>query len=205
MRDLDQALINIENIRAQLAQGTVFQGFGPAVMAITGMLAVLTTLCQTIWPTTFAKTDTALLFVWIVVAAIAVALIGVEAIARSKRHHGGMADQMVMNAIEQFLPAGFAGVAIGAVLYYYSPDNLWLLPGLWQVLVALGIFTALRSLPQPSIYVAAWYFLSGICVLILAANAQSISPLMMGIPFTIGQFLIALLLYVAQESDDDAR
>jgi len=203
MRDLERALIDIANIRSQMAAGTVFQGFGPSIIAISGLLAIVTTIGQMLVPHLLASSDGMHLGVWIVVAIVSAGLIGVEAVARSKRHHGGLADQMIMNAIEQFLPAGFAGAASGAVLLYFSPDDLWLLPGLWQLFVALGMFAAFRSLPSQMMLVGAWYFLSGLCVLIIAAKSQSLHPLMMGAPFAAGQLLMAYLLYIAEEKPDE--
>ena len=40
MRDLDKALADITAIRAQMARGTEFQGYGPITVAATGVLAL---------------------------------------------------------------------------------------------------------------------------------------------------------------------
>ena len=205
MRDLNQALIDISNIKGQLAAGTVFQGFGPAVIALTGLLSALTTALQMWLPSRLWASDVNMLTVWIIVAVISASMIGYEAIARSKRRHGGLADKMVMTAIEQFLPAGIAGAVAGAVIFYFSPTDLWLLPGLWQLFIALGLFTAVRSLPPLILFVAAWYFLTGVCVLIIGAKAQTLYPFMMGIPFAVGQLIMAYFLHVAEESSDATR
>ena len=42
MRDLDKALDDILAIRSQLAAGTAFRGYGPATIATTGGIALLT-------------------------------------------------------------------------------------------------------------------------------------------------------------------
>ncbi|MCK4868249.1 MAG: hypothetical protein KAT39_09365 [Alphaproteobacteria bacterium] len=197
MRDVDRALADIANIRNQLAAGTMFRGFGPAVMAVTGVLAIFMAGAQSIWPEALAADTLILLAGWVVTAAVSAGLIVAEMLARSRRHHGGLADAMIWNAIQQFLPAGFAGGAIGLVLVRFAPDSLWLLPGLWQVLVALGIFASVRSLPPLIALVGAWYFVAGVAVLIVASLGQSLSPWMMGLPFAIGQFLMAAVLYFA--------
>ena len=46
MRDIDRALADITNIRSQLATGTMFRGFGPTVIAVTGLLAIATAANQ---------------------------------------------------------------------------------------------------------------------------------------------------------------
>src|ERR1700716_3362662 len=49
MRDLDKALADIFTIRSQIAAGTAFRGYGPATVAATGGLALLTALVQFLW------------------------------------------------------------------------------------------------------------------------------------------------------------
>lgn len=197
MREFDRALADITSIRSHLAAGTMFRGFGPAVMAVTGLLAIITVGAQSIWPNELAGEPLTFLACWGVTAVVSIILIGAETLARSRRHHAGLADAMLLNAIEQFLPAGVAGGAIAYVLISFAPAALWLLPGLWQVLVALGIFASVRSLPRPIALVGAWYFVAGIGVLTVASSSQSLAPWMMGLPFAVGQFLMAAVLHLA--------
>lgn len=203
MRNLDRALADITSIRSQLAAGAMFRGFGPAVMAVTGGLAVVTAGAQSLWPETLARDPLTFLLCWVVAAAVSGALIGAEMLARSRRHHGGLADAMVLNAIEQFLPAGFAGGAVACVLGLFAPQALWLLPGLWQILVALGIFASVRTLPRVVAFVGAWYFVAGVGVLIIASFDRALSPWLMGLPFAAGQFLMAAVLHFASAGDED--
>lgn len=197
MRDLDRALADIANIRSHLAAGTMFRGFGAAVMAVTGLLAVAIAGAQTIWPEALAGDALTMLVGWVATAVVSAVLVVAEMLARSRRHHGGLADAMIWNAIQQFLPAGFAGGAVGLVLARFAPDSLWILPGLWQVLVALGIFASLRTMPPLITLVGAWYFVAGIAVMIMASSADQLSPWLMGLPFAVGQFLMAAVLHFA--------
>lgn len=197
MREIDRALDDITNIRTQLAAGTMFRGFGPIVIAVTGGLAIVTAAAQSIWSAMLAGGPMVFLACWIVTAMVAAGLIGAEMSARSRRHHGGLADAMIWNAIEQFLPAGAAGVAIACVLLNFAPGSHWMLPGLWQMLVALGLFASARSLPRAMAFVGGWYFMAGISVLIIASFSQSLSPWLMGLPFAVGQFLMAAVLHFA--------
>ena len=81
-------------------------------------------------------------------AAVSAGLIWIEMQARSRRHHSGLADAMVYQAIEQFLPVGAAGALLAVMLGKFAPETLWILPGLWQVLVSLGVFASVRTLPR---------------------------------------------------------
>lgn len=197
MKDIDRALADISDMRSQLAAGTMFRGFGPAVMALSGGLAALAAICQSVWPSLLAADHTTYVLTWLVTAALAASLISAEVYARSHRHHGGLADAIVLNAFEQFLPAGFAGLAITMVIWKFTPDALWTLPGLWQVFLALGIFAGARSLPRPVRWIGAWYFVSGCTVLMLASSATHLSPWLMGLPFMVGQLALAGVLHFA--------
>ena len=206
MPDLDQALDDISSIRGQLAAGTIFRGFAPAIIAATGGLALITTVSQYVWPEVLAAGPLTFLDCWIVTALIAAGMIGAGAIRRSRRYHGGLSNRMMLNALERFLPAGIAGAAIAIIIAELAPDALWMLPGFWQILVALGIFAALPSLPRATAWAGAWYFVAGLAVLVIASETRSLSPWMMGIPFVAGQFLVAAVLHFAfgkNDADDE--
>src|ERR1700730_3080760 len=49
MRDLDKALADIFAIRNQIAAGTAFRGYGPATVAATSGIALLTAILQFLW------------------------------------------------------------------------------------------------------------------------------------------------------------
>jgi hypothetical protein len=203
MTELDKALADLAHIRARLAAGTLFQGLGPAAIAATGLLALATAKAQALWPHPLAASAEIFLTIWVAVAIAAAGLIGGEMIARSRRRHGGLSTAMIVNALEQFLPAGFGGVAVAAVLVRFSPQNCWMLPGLWQIFVALGIFAAARCLPRTVLLAGAWYFLAGTAVLILASEDEALSPWLMGLPFGAGQLLMAAALHFAEGESDD--
>jgi hypothetical protein len=199
MADLDKALADILAIRNQLAAGTAFQGYGPTAIAGTALVALLTALLQFFFLADPTAHPLRFFFGWTAAAIVSASLIFVEMRARSQRHHSGLADAMVQQAVEQFLPAGIAGLLLAVMLWKFAPETLWLLPGLWQVLVSLGIFASVRSLPRSVALVGAWYFVAGFTVLILGSVSHMLSPWTMGLPFVAGQLLMAALLYIASE------
>ena len=142
------------------------------------------------------------LFGWALAALLACAMILTEMIARSRRHHSGLADAMIHQAVEQFLPSAVAGVLLALMLWKFAPESLWLLPGLWQVLVSLGVFASVRSLPRTVALAGAWYFVSGFAVVVLASRTHTLSPWTMGLPFVIGQSVMAGILYFASGDND---
>lgn len=202
MRDLDKALADIVAIRSQIAAGTAFRGYGPATMAATGAVALLTALLQVLLLDNPTGQPVAFFLGWAVAAALSGTMIWIEMRARSQRHHSGLADAMIHQAIEQFLPAGVAGVLLAVVMWKFADETLWLLPGLWQILVSLGIFASVRSLPRTVALAGAWYFVSGFVVVVLASHSHTLSPWTMGLPFVIGQSVMAGILYFASGDND---
>ncbi len=202
MTDLDKALADIFAIRSQIAAGTAFRGYGPATVAATGGLALLTTLLQFLWLDDPTRQPFVFFAGWAATALLSGAMIWIEMRARSRRHHSGLADAMVHQAVEQFLPAGLAGALLASMLWKFAPETLWMLPGLWQLFVSLGIFASIRSLPRSVAFGGAWYFATGFVALLLASQSHALSPWTMGLPFAIGQLLMAAILHFASGEAD---
>jgi hypothetical protein len=200
--DLDRALADIVAIRSQLVRGTAFSGYGPAAFAATAGLALATATGQTLLLDDPDARPLVFFGAWIVTAVAAIGLIGAEMRARARRHASGLGDAMIHDAVEQFLPAGAAGALLALVLARVSPENLWLLPGLWQVLVGLGIFAGVRVMPRGVALVGAWYLVAGLAVLVVMGGNRALSPWAMGVPFAVGQGLMALVVRAASEADD---
>ena len=77
-----------------------------------------------------------------------------------------------------------------------------MLPGLWQILTSLGVFASVRSLPRTVALAGAFYFLAGFAVLLLGSVSHALSPWTMGLPFAVGQALMAGILYFATGDSD---
>ena len=77
-----------------------------------------------------------------------------------------------------------------------------MLPGLWQLLVSLGVFASARSLPRTVALAGAWYFVAGFATLLLASSTHALSPWTMGLPFAVGQLFMAAILYFASGETD---
>jgi hypothetical protein len=193
--DLNKALGDISSIRRQMARSTEFHGYGPATLASTGVLAVVAAGAQALWLPDAASRMRAYLGVWFGTALLSAAVIAVQTLNRARRIHSGMADEMIRMAVEQFLPSAGAGVLVTVVLLQYVPGTAWMLPGLWQVIFSLGVFASCRFLPRPVAAAGAWYLLTGLFCLSLG-DARALSPWAMGVPYAVGQLLVAGILLV---------
>lgn len=203
MDDLNKALIDISSIRRQMARSTEFRGYGPATLAATGLFALFAALGQSRWIPDAAVHRSAFLATWITTAIVSSALIGTQMHARTRRIHSSMADEMIRMAVEQFLPSAGAGTLLTLVVYFYAPGVFWMLPGLWQITFSLGVFSSCRFLPRPMIAAGAWYLLTGLFCISLG-DTRALSPWAMGIPYCLGQLLVAVILFACRQEADDA-
>src|SRR4029453_8822198 len=186
MHDLDKALADITTIRSQVARGTQFRGYGPMTFAATGLLALLAGAVQAVWLPDPSAHVFSYLILWVATAVVSVGLIGIEMVARTRRIHTVLADEMIYAAVEQFIPAAVAGVLLGFVLFRFAPDTLWMLPGLWQIVVSLGVFASCGPAPRPTFAAGVWYLAAGLGVLAFAQGTHAFSPWAMALPFGIG-------------------
>ncbi|HUX67496.1 MAG TPA: hypothetical protein VMV31_08400 [Terriglobales bacterium] len=193
MDELDQALREIAAIRGHMARATEFRGYGAAALAATGALAAAAAWLQPCWVPHPVRTPGRYVGLWSAVAALAAALIAAEAVARARRVHQGLANEMIQAALGQFLPAAVAGLLLTAVLLRRDAGSASLLPGLWQLIFSLGVFATCPTLPRPVLAVGIWYLATGLYC--LAAAPRALAPGMMGIPFCIGQVLAAAILW----------
>jgi len=195
MKELQQALSEIHSIRSQVARGTEFRGYGPASIAVSGILALLVAAVQTQWMTKPVKADVTIwLGVWMGTAAVSVLLTGIETLTRARRVHLGFAREMVQSAVAQFLPAVMVGILLTVVMMRVAAQECWMLPGLWELIFSLGVFASCRFLPRQMFGVGVWYLAAGLFCLAAGSATRELSPWTMGIPFGVGQLLVAAVL-----------
>jgi hypothetical protein len=203
MSDLHKAIGDISSIRRQMARSTEFHGYGPATLAATGFTAMLAAAAQARWLPEPANHIGVFLAIWMSTAVVSAALIGTEMFARTRRMHSGLADEMIRMAVEQFLPSAGAGALLTFVMVRYVPSADWMLPGIWQIIFSLGVFSSCRFLPRPMVAAGGWYLLTGL-VSIAAGGNRALSPWIMGIAFGFGQLLVAAvqLFHSSEEGDE---
>jgi hypothetical protein len=204
MNDLYKALGDISSIRKQLANTTEFRGYGPVTLAVTGVLAMLAASIQARWLPNPATHISAYLGIWITTAVLSAGLTAAQMYTRSRRIHSALSNEMLRMAVEQFLPSAGAGLLVTIVLLRYVPSAIWMLPGIWQVIFGLGVFSSCRFLPRPMIAAGAWYLFTGLSCLAMG-DSRALSSWAMGIPYGAGQLLVAaVLFFTSTESEHEA-
>ena len=201
MTDLDRALAEIGAIKNQLAQGEKFHGLGPVAFAATAVLAVFAALAQALWLPLASAHVQSFLALWIAVAAVSAGVIGFEMKDRTRRMHSHLADEMIAAAVTQFVPAAVSAALLTAVITFFAPQCLWMAPGLWQIAFGIGIFASCRFLPKWMVLVGGWYIATGLACIALAQGPHALSPWSMGLPFAVGQMLVAAVLRFSEAQD----
>lgn len=203
MNDLHKAIDDISSIRRQMARSTEFRGYGPTTLAGTAAFAVIAAGVQSFVVSDPVNRIGAYLTIWIWTAFLSAGLIAVQMHTRTRRIHSGLADEMIRMAVEQFLPSAVAGFFLTIVLVRFVPSAQWMIPGLWQIIFSLGVFSSCRFLPRPMLAAGAWYLLTGLMCIALG-GPRALSPWAMGVPFGMGQLLVAgILLFTTGEAENE--
>ena len=195
MNDIERALSDISDIRSQLAASTRFRGYAPEAVAMIGLVSLAVMLAQLAWPGTLAATNVEQVVIWAAVLVTSGATVAAEAISRSQRQHGGMAGAMMRGALRTQLRICAIGVVVPIIIHLHAPEALWIVPGLWQMLIGVVAFASYTTLPRTIIWPAVWFLVSGAAVMWLAGQDGQLTPLITGGPFVAGHLAIAWILY----------
>jgi hypothetical protein len=201
--DLHEALSQISEIREQVARTQTFRGYRAAPVAFSGVVACLAAALQY---SLIPEPDTnmaAYLGLWIGAAFLSMIVTGIAMYYYCRKSTYAFSRPNTILAVGQFLPSVVAGGLVTFALFQQVPDALWMLPGLWSIFFSLGIFASYRQLPKATFWVGVFYMLAGVLCLIWARGPFEFSPLAMGLPFGVGQFLSAAILYWTLERKTD--
>jgi small neutral amino acid transporter SnatA (MarC family) len=190
--ELNEALSQISEIRRQMARGETFRGYRSATTAFSGCVAVAASLVHWHWKLTSLN---AYLELWLVAAGVSLTVVAIEMIIRCYKSESSLQQEMTQIAVEQFVPCLVAGGFLTYVMLHYAWQSFWLMPGLWAILFAMGIFSSRRVLPKGTGAVGGWYLLSGLLCIVIPSRQPNMWPWEMALCFGVGQFLAAFVLY----------
>jgi len=152
-------------------------------------------LAQLMAPQNFTGGDTGLVKLWGGMLLVGSLSILSEAVGRARRQHRTMARAMLASALRTVAPTGFACLVVTAVVLGRAPQFVWVLPGLWQILVGIAAFASYATMPRGIGWPALFYLGAGAMVLALSASRGALDPVLCGAPFIIGHLWIAFLLH----------
>jgi hypothetical protein len=199
--DVRDALAQIAEIRAHIAQNETFRGYRSATVALSGVLALAGAAVQFACIRNPQEQLADYLRLWICVAAVSLAVFAVEIAWRSYWNATAQARLLTLLAVQQFVPCLISGGLLTYAIVVFTPTSVALLPGLWAIVFSLGVFASCRLLPAATIWIAGYYLAAGAVALMCARDQSGLSPWAMAGTFGVGQLLAAVILYLTLEQD----
>jgi hypothetical protein len=191
--ELRDAIDRISAIHSQLAATGQLRSLRALPVAFSGLLAIAAALLQPFLVGDPLQSPAAYALHWCS-AAIASATVAAVATAQGVwRHRDALGPANARHALVQFLPCLLVGAFVTWFVVVRLPQQLWLLPGLWQLLFGLGNLAAHRLLPAPAVLVGVAFLATGACCLWFGERA--LDPWAMGLPFAGGQLALAAILW----------
>lgn len=194
MNDIERAIADISDIRSQLAATTRFRGYAPELVATLGLGSAAVLIAQSLWPERLAASTFQVVLIWGGVQLTSSITSTVEAIARSRMQHGGMAWPMLRGAGLIAWPTAVTGIFAGLAVLVYRPEAAWVLPGLWQMLAGIVSISSFSTLPRKIVFAGIWFLMAGGLVSVIAARSGEVTPVMAGLPLVVGFFWVAWIL-----------
>lgn len=196
MSEIDHALSQISSIRAQLAGSTRFSGFAPISNTITGLIAIFLTLWHGQQQALFEPESFVL--VWGSYLVLMCIFGTISTTFRAYRVHGERARYMLFGTLQRILPFMAGGMTLSWIIFTSSPQSIWLLPGLWLMLIGMAGFSLLTVLPHAIALASAWFFVWGAVVMMISVQQEAFYHWMVGVPLGGGQIAVALILYFSE-------
>jgi hypothetical protein len=200
---IEDALSQVRVLQIHVARTERYYCFRWATVAASGWIALAAAAMQSRWVVDPVRQPLLYLQLWVSVAALSVALIGVEMLARWLRSDSDFARRQTVLAVQQFAPCVVAGALMTWAIQVFSAEYTPLLPALWSILFSLGILAARQYLPPGGVAVAAYYLLAGLVCIRWGQAEQALRPWTMAIPFGVGQLLTSFVLYQQPENTDE--
>jgi hypothetical protein len=186
---LEHALTQIAEIRRQMALSRRFRGFRAATTLATAAAA----LAMAAWQSWRTPEPAQFVLLWVAVAVACMGACAAEVIWRYFNSGSASQQELTRMAVAEFLPFVLVGGLLTVALWEFAGQTLWMLPGLWQILFGLGLYSLRGMFPASILFVAAFYVLCGLFN--LSGGSAHFSPWSMGVPFGVGQAASALILY----------
>jgi hypothetical protein len=200
--ELREALSQIAAIRASVAATERFRGYRALPVALSGGFALLAAALQPHLVPDPAADLGGYLALWLTTAVLGAAAAGVRIAARDWFAPHPLTREVTRLAVGQFAPCLAAGLLVTVAVGRHAPHVGWALPGVWQVLFAMGVFASCRLLPRPVVWVGVFYLLCGTANLAFGHGPAAFGPWAMGLPFGVGQLVTAAVLYWHLERND---
>ena len=196
---LEQALLDIAEIRDRMAATQVFRGYRAQIAALSGVLAILAAVLQNSIVPDPARDLVGYVQLWSAVAALATFATAIDFAARWWNDAERRERVRILSALRALVPCLVTGALTTAVIVRFAPELGWTLPALWSLLFAQGVFASTPLLPQLAWWIGAYYVAAGLAILVVARGEHALAGWTMAVTFGVGQLLAAVSLYCSLE------
>jgi hypothetical protein len=197
--ELQKAIIQLNEIHAQITKTEFYRGFRTIPVALTGITAFLAALIQ---PYLIAANDPpAFVRFWSLIATLNIIYISVFIVYDYQSRQTEIERQKARHVLKQFSPTLIAGALVTAMMYPIQGDILYWLPGLWSLIFSLGLFACQPYFPKNTFWLGVYYLSASSILFMQVPTHQSLHPWGMGIVFGLGQLLAATIIYRELESN----
>lgn len=193
--ELHEALEQISAIRGHLVTAETFRGYRAVPAAATGVVVLLAALAQPTLAGDPVVQPVWYVMLWVVAAVLCAAGVGAQMLHGYLNCASAHRRATTRIVVGQLLPSLPAGALLTWILTWRQPDLVALLPGLWAMLISLGVFASRRHLPRTIGWVGLYYLVCGAAILHYLPGREALAPWVMGATFGVGQLAAAMVLY----------
>lgn len=197
--EVRQAIADLAEVRGRLANVQRFDGYSGSAAIASGIVALIAGAVQlAIVPHPNAAQRALYLAIWLACLGVALALNYGAILAWRARNRGAQAGVQTRTVGLTILPAIVSGGVITLALVLRGVDDL--LPGIWCLTYALGIFASRAMVPRDVSWVAAGFGAFGTLLLLVPA----VGPLdwwVMPAAFGLGQIAIGAVVREAAQRE----
>lgn len=198
---IDEAIEKLDAIHAATDRVSTYQGFRARPIAMTGVLGILGALIQPYWMRAATDPVGAFLVFWCCLAVTALAIVVADMLIRYQRDPTARERRLTLAVLTRLAPCLGVGAGLSLVVGWSAGEAVWMLPGLWSILLGLGITAASGVIPPMLRQVSIWYLGCGFVMLLVARGDDALHPLTMAIPFGCGGLLTAWLIHTSNGGD----
>ena len=200
--DLHDALSQISDIRRCVHRSSIFRGYRAMTTAFSGFVAIGCAIAQPYFVPQPELNLNMYLSLWLTAGLVCIGTAALAVWDRGFRSGSGVQRDLAIHAAEQLVPSLVAGGMLTFVIVRFCIEHSYLLPGLWAIMLAMGIFSSRRLLPKATAIVGGYYLMAGLFIIAQFRGFDVFNPWVMGITFGVGQFLAARVLWCTLEREE---
>lgn len=192
---LQRAISDLHWIHERLRFAERASCFRPGTIALVGVSAILAGWIQPHVALESGGEPWTFFLYWTSVATAIVLAVGLQIAWRYAFRAGERERWLARQSLLDFAPCLMVGGVLSLSIMLSTPQHAVLLPAIWCSCFSLGIFSLRHRLPEAMLTTAGFYMLCGMLCVHSSVSAWAYSPWTVGLPFGIGHFLTAGILY----------